>query len=85
MATKCKGINSQRIEPSDNQMNPGLADPNDFEILENGGQDETRVVPFHGQCGDSEAEYNRLTKPTRDHGKYSRSTPRDRWGRQLAG
>jgi hypothetical protein len=84
MATKCKGINNQRIEPSDNQMNPGLADPNDFVVVKNGG-DGTETLPFNGSCGDTVAEYRRLTKPDRDHGKSSRSTPRDRWGRQLAG
>jgi hypothetical protein len=37
------------------QANCYLADPRDFIVVEEG-------VPFHGQCGDSEAQYRGLVK-----------------------
>jgi hypothetical protein len=37
------------------QANCYLADPRDFVVVEEG-------IPFHGQCGDSEAQYRGLLK-----------------------
>jgi hypothetical protein len=85
MATsRARGIgrDNQKIELSDAQSNPRLADPNDFEILQNGG-DGGKTLPFHGQCGDSRAEYRKLIRPNRDKGKSSRITPPDAWDRKL--
>jgi predicted alpha/beta-fold hydrolase len=48
---------------SPNQISPRDAKPTDFEILE--PKDAAKLtVPFHGQCGDSESEYNRLLAET---------------------
>jgi hypothetical protein len=76
------GKNNEKIELSDAQSNPRLAEPTDFEILQNGG-DGGKTLPFHGQCGDSRAEYQKLIRPNRDKGKSPRITPSDAWGRKL--
>jgi hypothetical protein len=49
----------QVIQLTDSQQNPYLARPEDFKISE---PDDiaSRSVPFHGQCGDTTREYNRL-------------------------
>ena len=48
---------------STNQMSPGLADPRDFVVME---ADESAApkmaTPFHGQCGTSTAEYEKLLR-----------------------
>ena len=40
---------------SKNQMNPGLADPRDFEVIE-------ADTPFHKQRGNNPAEYKKLLR-----------------------
>jgi hypothetical protein len=40
---------------SKNQMSPGLCDPREFEVIE-------ADTPFHGQCGNNDAEYQRLLR-----------------------
>jgi hypothetical protein len=49
----------QKIELTENQQDPYLARPEDFDIS---GPDEiaSRSTPFHGQCGDTHREYDRL-------------------------
>jgi predicted alpha/beta-fold hydrolase len=48
------------IEQTDNQRNPFLARPEDFEVLEPSDAAKPMARPFHGQTGDSKTEYNRL-------------------------
>ncbi len=43
---------NQLIEQTPTQANPGAAMPTDFKVNES--------LPGHGQCGDSEREYNAL-------------------------
>ena len=43
------------VPMSKNQMSPGLCDPRDFVVLEEG-------VPFHGNCGSTDAEYEKLLR-----------------------
>ena len=50
---------NQKIELSRNQQNPYLARPEDFDIAE-ANEIASRAQPFHGQCGDSTREYNKL-------------------------
>ena len=64
-----------------NQLCPALADPHDFEIMENGGLGGD-TLPFDGSCGDSPAEYRKLLKTGRA-GNKKPSTPRDNHGRTL--
>jgi len=44
---------------SKNQLSPGLCDPRDFEVIE-AGESATISTPFHGQCGSTDAEYQKL-------------------------
>ncbi len=44
---------------SKNQMSPGLADPRDFEVIE-AGDNPAMSTPYHGQCGGTNAEYEKL-------------------------
>jgi hypothetical protein len=43
------------VDQTEEQANCYLADPRDFVIEEEG-------VPFHGQCGDNQREYQKLLK-----------------------
>jgi len=43
------------VSMSENQMSPGLCDPRDFVVVEEG-------VPFHGQCGDNQGQYRKLVR-----------------------
>ena len=52
------------IEQTENQRNPFLARPEDFEVLSAEEAAKPMETPFHGQCGDSESEYRRLSKET---------------------
>jgi hypothetical protein len=84
MATKTGiGKDDQKIELSEAQSDPRLAEPSDFEILENGGLGG-ETLPFDGACGDSRAEYKKLTKADRDKGKGGPRIPLDKFGRRLA-
>jgi hypothetical protein len=74
------GRDNEKIELSEAQSNPRLAEPSDF-IVEDGGAD--RATPFHGQHGDTAAEYKKLTRADRDKGKRPASTTLDRLGRRL--
>jgi hypothetical protein len=49
----------QKIEQTENQRDCYRARPEDFHVSE---PDEitSRTQPFHGQCGDTDREYNRL-------------------------
>ena len=63
------------INMHDNQMNPGLAKPEDFKIKTH-AEAATIEVPLHGQCGNSRAEYERLEKEGSADGKSpDRKTP----------
>ena len=55
---------NKKISLSENQRNPYLAKPEDFEVLEAEDSAKPMKVPFHGQCGSSKAEYARLQKET---------------------
>lgn len=46
---------------SPNQSNCYAADPRDFAVLE-AGTASAMSAPFHGQCGDTNAEYERLLR-----------------------
>jgi len=74
-------VANEKGEPSMNQLCPALADPHDFEIMENGGLGGD-TLPFDGSCGDSPAEYRKLLKTGRA-GNKKPSTPRDNHGRTL--
>jgi hypothetical protein len=50
------------VDQTKEQANPYLADPRDFVVLEEG-------VPFHGQCGDNQREYQHLL----NHGEAAAS------------
>jgi hypothetical protein len=52
---------NELVEQSDFQLDPGSALGRDFEILSPEAASALKQ-PFHGQCGDSDAEYNRLMK-----------------------
>lgn len=43
------------VPMSENQLNPYLCDPREFEVISDG-------QPFNGQCGANEREYNSLIK-----------------------
>lgn len=75
-------VANEKGEPSVNQLSPGLARPEDFQPLENGGLGG-ETLPFDGSSGDSAAEYNRLLKIGRA-GNKKPSIPRDEHGRTLA-
>jgi hypothetical protein len=81
-ATKGKFADNEKCEPSANQMSPGLASPNDFEPLENGGQGG-ETLPFDGSCGDTASEYRRLLARGRKENKHE-FTPPDQYGRSLS-
>jgi hypothetical protein len=85
MATKCRAVDHKKLESSDTQTNPNLGCPEDLEIIENGAQAGGDSIPCQAKCGKNAEEYNRLGRPNRDHGKSFRTTPRDFWGRLLAG
>ncbi len=58
-----------------NQLNPGLAKPEDFKVKTH-AEAAKLDVPAHGQCGDSRAEYERLEKEGSADGKSpDRKTP----------
>ena len=52
-----------KVELTPEQQNPGLAKPTDFDIHEVG--DDPLTQPFHGQHGDTLAEYKRLLEERR--------------------
>lgn len=56
-----KGKDNEVIELSWQQLTPGDAQPEDFEILEP-SEGVNADVPAHGQCGDNESEYRALLK-----------------------
>jgi hypothetical protein len=43
------------------QTSPNLCDPRDFVVLE-AGESADLATPFHGQCGSTNAEYERLLR-----------------------
>jgi hypothetical protein len=51
--------NNEKIEQTAQQSNPYLARPEDFTISEP-DEIDSRSTPFHGQCGDTQREYDRL-------------------------
>ena len=51
---------NEKIELSRNQQNPGLAKPEDFNVVESDDPAYLGRLPFHGQCGDTPREYHRL-------------------------
>ena len=63
------------IELTDNQKNPGLADPNDFKI---GSplQSNSYATPGHGQRGENEREYDALLAEADLGGRQPRGEPR---------
>jgi hypothetical protein len=54
------------IELTEAQQNPGLARAEDFEVIDGGAP---MAEPFHGQHGDSRAEYKRLLAQRDQDGK----------------
>jgi hypothetical protein len=58
----------QQIELTENQQNPYLARPEDFEVV---APDNiaSRTQPFHGQRGDSNREEARLLAKRKAQGK----------------
>ena len=55
-----KDEKNKTIELSESQQNPGLAKPEDFRVIESHDANYLGSLPFHGQCGDTEREYNSL-------------------------
>ena len=55
-----KDEKNKRIELTDNQQNPRLAKPEDFTVIESHDANYHGSLPFHGQCGDTEREYDSL-------------------------
>jgi hypothetical protein len=49
----------KKIDQTDNQRDPYRARPEDFPVSEP-NEIAARTQPFHGQCGDSTREYNKL-------------------------
>jgi hypothetical protein len=48
---------------SPNQSNPYAADPRQFVVIEAGESAAPKMAtPFHGQCGGTDAEYERLLR-----------------------
>ena len=48
---------------SPNQSNPYAADPRDFVFIEAGESAAPKMAtPYHGQCGSTDAEYERLLR-----------------------
>ena len=43
---------------SKNQNSPGNCDPRDWTVME--ADESSAPAPFHGQCGTTKAEYNKL-------------------------
>jgi hypothetical protein len=76
-----KHIDDVKIELSANQSSPGLASPQDFEVLENGGQGG-ETLPFDGSCGDTASEYRKLLKIGRAGNRKTFVEP-DEHGRSL--
>jgi hypothetical protein len=46
---------------SEQQTSPNLCDPRDFEVIE-AGDTPKMTEAFHGQCGSSKAEYEKLLR-----------------------
>lgn len=77
-----KSRDNEKIEPSANQLSPGLASPHDWEVLENGGMGG-ETLPFDGSCGDTASEYRKLLKIGRAGDKKDFVQP-DEYGRTTA-
>ena len=75
-------VPNEKSDPSVNQLSPCLADPRDFEVMQNGGLGG-ETLPFDGSCGDTVPEYRKLLKAGRA-GNKKPSVPRDERGRTLA-
>ena len=58
----------QKIELTENQQNPYLARPEDFEVV-TPDNIARRTQPFHGQRGDSNREEARLLAKRKAQGK----------------
>lgn len=77
-----KSRDNEKIEPSANQLSPGLASPYDFDVIENGGVGG-ETLPFDGSCGDTAGEYRKLLKIGRAGNKKEFVAP-DEHGRTIA-
>lgn len=51
------------VPMNENKMSPGLCDARDFVVMEAGESAAPKMpTPFHGQCGDTDAEYRKLLR-----------------------
>jgi hypothetical protein len=76
-----KSVDHRKQEPSAAQLNPNLASPTDFEILENGGLGG-ETLPLDGSCGDTASEYHKLLRIGRA-GNKKKFVPPDEHGRSI--
>ena len=61
--SKMKNQKNELATLSANQSNPYAADPRSFEIIEAADSSAPKMpTPFHGQCGSTNAEYERLLR-----------------------
>jgi hypothetical protein len=62
MNPEMDGLSSKRSTRPD-QKSADLADPHDFEVIEaDESATPTMSAPFHGQCGSTKAEYDKLLR-----------------------
>jgi hypothetical protein len=71
-----KNEKNELIRQTPEQSNPALALPEDMEVL-SPQEADAMPQPFHGQCGDTDAEYEALRKPMRDAGARGKSALSD--------
>jgi len=71
-----KNEKNELIRQTPEQSNPGLLLPEDMQVL-SPQEADAMPLPFHGQCGDTNAEYEALKKPSRDAGKRGKSALAD--------
>jgi hypothetical protein len=71
-----KNEKNELIRLTPEQSNPGLLLPEDLEVM-SPQEADALSQPFHGQCGDTDAEYEALKKPMRDAGARGKSALAD--------
>lgn len=71
-----KNEKDELIRQTAEQSNPGLLLPEDMQVL-SPQEADAMPHPFHGQCGETDAEYEALKKPSRDAGKRGKSALAD--------
>jgi hypothetical protein len=75
-ASQMNNEKNELIRPTPEQAYPGLPLPEDMEVL-SPQEADALPLPFHGQCGDTAAEYESLKKPSREAGARGKSALSD--------